>query len=90
MVDIATAKHHGVCPECEGYSGGDIEDCPNPICIGSCPQCWCEGCHDGNVNIPEPEHGEGLAGSWEAYEALHPQPPEVHPDQLTLDAGDAA
>lgn len=76
MVDIATAENHGICPVCEGYGGGknvygpDELSCDNELCVGSCPRCWCEGCHDGQLlGIPLPESGE-LMGSWEAYEAL--------------------
>jgi hypothetical protein len=48
MVDIPTAKHHGVCPVCEGYGGAaDDSGCwDNPDCAGSCPKCWCPTCHE--------------------------------------------
>lgn len=77
MVDVPTARYHGVCPSCEGYGGRTVDgygfDCPNELCIGSCPSCWCLGCQDGRVDLPEPEHGEGLMGSWEAFAFLHPE-----------------
>ena len=73
MVDVRTAEHHGVCPTCEGYGGKSDpagDGCPNELCSGSCPACWCPGCHDGQVECAEPDSGERM-GSWEAYEALH-------------------
>lgn len=72
MVDVRTAEHHGVCPTCEGYGGRDTGDdgCPNELCVGSCPACWCLGCQDGNVDCPLPESEERM-GSWEEYAALH-------------------
>lgn len=52
-----TAQRHGVCPRCEGYGGGEEpEGHENSDCEGSCPECWCPGCHDGE--------------SWEAYAAV--------------------
>jgi hypothetical protein len=71
VVDVLTAKGHGICPKCEGYGGNGADGCVNGDCTGSCPACWCPGCHDGHVPIPEP--GGGLLGSWEAYAHLHPQ-----------------
>ena len=83
MVDNPTAKHHGVCPICEGYGGGDApEGHEFSGCEGSCPECWCTGCHDGH-DFPAdrlaelPDSSEGATdgdpcGSWLAYELLHP------------------
>lgn len=78
MLDLHMAKHHGICPACEGY-GGTAEDEDHPCqqedstCIGSCPNCWCAGCHDGQ-NFPESRLGElddgDPCGSWLAYEAV--------------------
>jgi hypothetical protein len=69
VVDVPTAKHHGICPDCEGYGGNsELEGCPNEDCIGSCPSCWCPGCHDGAVECDlDPEE---RPGSWQAYEAV--------------------
>lgn len=80
MVDIPTAERHGICPECEGYLGRHDEDgygidCPNENCLGSCPQCWCPGCHDGNTGDPQSALAFGIdpeeyAGSWAAHVAV--------------------
>jgi hypothetical protein len=87
MVNNTTAKHHGVCPICEGYGGRDaIEDDPcerdNSTCEGSCPKCWCPGCHDG-WSGPK-EMGSEAFGSWEAYELV--QSVGDDQSQLQLDA----
>jgi len=67
MVDLPTAERHGVCPVCEGYGGGEApEGHENADCQGSCPKCWCPGCHDGN----EMTSGWDPCGSWEAYQAV--------------------
>jgi hypothetical protein len=84
MVDVATAKHHGVCPTCEGYGGAleDPEECQvdghHPM--HSCIKCWCPGCHDGLVADVTAEgttyvameidgiDREELCGSFAAYE----------------------
>jgi hypothetical protein len=70
VVDIATAEHHGICPECEGYGGNGRSDCPNELCWGSCSCCWCEGCHDGHGYTGPTQGGEDACGSWEAYAAV--------------------
>ncbi len=67
MVDIPTAKQHGICPICEGYGGRDaMDDDPcerdDSTCAGSCPKCWCPGCHDG--------WSGGDFGSREAYDLV--------------------
>jgi hypothetical protein len=71
MLDLYAAKHHGICPHCQGYGGGrtpdghEFSDCP-----GVCPECWCLGCHDGH-DFPEQRIWElpdgDPCGSWEAY-----------------------
>jgi hypothetical protein len=40
MVDVPTARRHGVCPECEGYQDGPCDD---PDCQG-CELDLCPGC----------------------------------------------
>lgn len=68
MIDRETAKEAGICPKCEGY-GGDAEPCP-ASCGGSCPKCWCGGCHDGQ-DFPEEMLGQvddgEPCGSWLAF-----------------------
>lgn len=80
------AKAHGVCPVCEGYGGG-AEDDDHPCrredaeCAGSCPQCWCPGCHDGHdfpaSRISELDDGAS-SGSWLAYELIHKPDSNTH------------
>lgn len=72
MIDRETAKEACICPVCEGYGGGDIpeghED--DPACIGSCPECWCPGCHDGQDfphNLRGQVEGGDPVGSWLAF-----------------------
>jgi hypothetical protein len=93
MVDIPTAKHHGVCPVCEGYGGRSLDGLTNAEyldytehdCEGSCAKCWCSGCHDGWSGPAE--MGEEAFGSWEAYELV--QSLGVGPNQLAIGEGAA-
>jgi hypothetical protein len=69
------AKLRGICPICEGYGGGDTpEGHENDRgCIGSCPKCWCVGCHDGQDFPPGRVYelfDGNPCGSWEAYEEI--------------------
>ncbi len=76
MVDTFTARHHGICPTCEGYGGPRSPDpCEwSETCPGVCPKCWCPGCQDGHLDgidltgIDPPE-GD-WPGSYEAYRAV--------------------
>lgn len=58
MIDSETAKHHGVCPVCEGYGGSGGK---------------CRGCHDGQdfpaKLLAKLDDGEPC-GSWLAYQVV--------------------
>lgn len=49
MVDVATAEHHGVCPDCEGYGEHPCDE-DQDKCVGclagehdACPSCGGDG-----------------------------------------------
>lgn len=70
-IDLATAEEHGVCPVCEGYGGRPDDDAcqaEDSTCPGSCPQCWCPGCHDGQDVAFDEDLDEHPMGSWRAYQ----------------------
>lgn len=96
MLDLTTAKHHGICPRCQGYGGNseDPEACEdNAFCPGTCDKCWCPGCRDGCIDIPwdlAVSLEEQACGSWEAYQACQREEKAHRPipppnGQLTLD-----
>lgn len=79
-IPLESAKANGLCPVCEGYGGADApEDHFESDCTGTCPKCWCPGCHDGQDfpedRLAELDDGEP-AGSWLAFELIHGSQPE--------------
>jgi hypothetical protein len=74
MLDRYTAKFHAICPHCEGYGGGKTpEGHEDSDCLGSCPECWCPGCHDGQ-DFPESRllelDDDDPCGSWRAFRLI--------------------
>jgi hypothetical protein len=73
--ELERAKQSGVCPTCQGHGGGEEpEGHEYSDCEGTCPECWCPGCHDGH-DFPESRiselDDEDPCGSWLAYELIH-------------------